>query len=213
MTTIKEGLKYVAESSVIIAAICTIIMLIAVLSFYKLGYFEYNNENMLKIVLGSVIVFGTVWFIADTILTWKDNMKREDEGINKFVESEAQSEKEKKGLQENNQHQNGQIAGSIDMTANNNAKLNKNTNKCNKDLNTNKMIKESNTKITTLKSLPDDQVIMSEIGLENDIAFHKEEINNILREPINQAPEYRYISKNKIQIPGDIDVYLDRGNF
>jgi glutamine amidotransferase PdxT len=170
MANTKEGLKYVLGSSLIIAATCTIIMLIVVLCLYRMGYFEYNNENMFKIVLLTAFTFGTTWFIADTIITWKDNVKKEDEGINEFVEAEAKSEIEQKII------------------------------KCVKDT-------------APVKQQINNNIIATEPGFHPEIT-QSNDIQNILREPmIQHMPEYRYIAKNKIQIPEDIDVYLDRGNF
>ncbi|ARF10842.1 hypothetical protein Hokovirus_3_115 [Hokovirus HKV1] len=36
-------------------------------------------------------------------------------------------------------------------------------------------------------------------------------IKNILEEPLNQIPEYKYMTTNNVQIPEDVDLYLDRG--
>lgn len=183
MANIKESVKYVMGSSLIIAAVCTIIMLIVVLCLYKMEYFEYNNENMFKIVLLTAFVFGTTWFIADTIITWKDNVKKEDEGINEFAEAEAKSELEKQIIK--------CVKEPIEPQFKQQQKVPKQS-KPNPQIN--------------------DDIIMTEKMLFNQEISQKNEINNILREPLSHAPEYRYIAKNQIQIPKDIDVYLDRGN-
>lgn len=143
--TIKENLNCVLGSSLVIATLCTIITLIVVLCLYKLGKIQQNGDTMIKIIILIVFVFGTSWFIADTVVNWKKLQDHEDINVNKFLENAKESELEKNVI--------------------------------------------------------------------DDSKPNKIEIDNILKEPVTHAPEYHYIAKNKIQIPDEIDVYLDRGSF
>ena len=169
MTNFKEKIQDVYKSSWIIATITTIITLVVIFCLYKLGKIDYTEDIVLKILLLTIFIFGTTWFIADTVITWKN--ERENSDVKGFLENEKLSELEKN----NPQYQQ----------------------------------KKSDNAFKKPNKFANEQI-------DESIEFNnlpiKEEINNILKEPITNIPEYRYIAKNKITIPDNIDVYLDRGN-
>lgn len=183
------------SSSLTIATIASIIAIIVIFCLYQLGKIPNTNESLLKMFLLIIFVFGTTWFIADTVLSWRNDKDNDDSSVNKFLGDEKNSELEK-NLIENKMDKN------VIKEKTYPEPIQKGSNRTNLQPD----------ELNLASSRQDIKVTPMMKTKSNFVSSNKAEINDILKEPLTHVPEYRYIAKNKIQIPDElVDVYLDRG--
>lgn len=235
MSEIQLKIQDLLGSSLIIATISTLFVLIIVICLYKMGKIQKDESSAFKLFLLTVFVFGTTWFIADTVISWKKNtneIPNVDTNVDKFLEDKKISEIEK--VQNQNVSKNkSQLQKSNIGDGNNNGNINSNgvsrsngiyngrivngdrDGNGNRDGNGDGDINANfDAGISSRENIHNQKYESNGYSRNNQHAgSNKIEIDNILREPLTHAPEYRHIAKNKIQIPDKIDIYLDRGNF
>mgnify|MGYP003394705813 CR=1 FL=1 len=194
MDFIKSKLKNISQSPVLVATIITAIVLIILLCLYKLDKLDKITFSLINIFLICAIIFGLVWFICDTFVDNKKDHEVDDhiKTYLKNVKNDDDSDnnvdvdngmKERNGCVQYNYNHNHDPNPNLIPSLNANANLNHNAN--------------------VFGAMAMNKFANLEGGSN---------IGSILEEPLTKVPEYRYIARNKIPIPDNIEMFLDRGN-
>lgn len=202
MDFIKPKFKNISQSPVLVATIITAILLIILLCLYKLDKLNKTTFSLINIFLICAIIFGLVWFICDTFV---DNKKDHevDEHIKTYLKNAKDDDSDfiddnnnMREMHKSKNYPNPNLIPSLNTNANANANTNMNANAdANYNYNANAFAAMTMNKFVNMEGG----------GKQTDIG-------SILEEPLTKVPEYRYIAKNKIPIPENIDMFLDRGN-
>lgn len=170
------------KSSITIPLILSVLVFGILFMMYKMNKLDNQIYTPLNIGLITASVFIVSWFIVDTILTNKNNKEILYDNIHKNNKEQIESSEMNYSARK-------------EPIKN----LTKQNNKQSKQIAKQNITKQNITKQNIAKD-----TVTTEIN-------NNQNIKNILEEPLNQIPEYKYMTTNNVQIPEDVDLYLDRG--
>lgn len=182
----------ITNSPIIIPAIITIIVTVTFIILWHTDKIDKTIYNPFTIGIICFSTFIICWFIMDTYLYMKQKKEIYD-NINKNNINQLESEIKDNRNEYKNEYRKEYKKKSRPL-------INDNT----------------DNEIHAL--LSDAEVSTAEIPYKEfkktktrDKVNDSIKINNILEQPLNQVPEYRYMTKNQVQVPDDVEIYLDRG--